>query len=156
MDISAMEKKIDAPSGSLWLPGIGVSGTDERAAAAAVEEYDPNLVLGQRRDTGEWIVFLRKGPNDGEPFPVLGLGTRLPAADEVTRTLYQKDVRRHGEKLFHDIYRKQQANLKTLRDNASEASGVLAEGMEWGFRKQGVHPSPRVFLPAGVKSVKEE
>lgn len=146
----------DLKPGALWLPGQGVTGTDERAAAEAVVAYDPTLILGQNRETGEWIVFLRKGPHEGEPFPVLGLGNRLPAADEITRTLYAKDVRRHGEKLYEAIYRKQQAQLAELNRQAGERTGVAAEYMDHAFRKMGAHPSPRVFIPAGVKSVKRE
>lgn len=147
---------LDVPKGALWLPGVGVSGTDERAAANAVNAYDSGLVLGQNRETGEWIVFLRHGPHNGEPFPVLGLGTRLPAADEITKKLYACDVRRHGERLFRDIYKRQEAQLAEHHAAINDKTGVFAEALEHGFRKMGAHPSPRVFLPAGVKSVPRE
>jgi len=134
----------EIPAGALWLPGVGVSGTDERAAAKAIHEYDPDLILGRRQDTGEWIVFLKDGPM-GEPFPVLGLGTRLPAPDELTRKLYNSDVRRHGVKIFKQIQARNDALERERRHQAEEADAMMADALVSGFRNQGFNPFPTSY-----------
>lgn len=138
----------DIPREALWLPSAHL-GSFEKAAAKAVEDYDSTLTLGQRRDTGEWLVFKKNGPG-GEPFPVLGLGNHLPSADEVTKKLYTCDVRRHGEKIFRDIQRRNDERAAAMKYEQSEKVGVMAEHLDHAFRQQGVHPSPRIFLPAGI------
>lgn len=135
--------------GSLYLPDVGLTGSDERAASKAVREYDNECRLGQRRDTNEWIVYMTNPATD-EPFPVLGLGTRLPGPDEIQRRMYQSDIRRHGEKLFRDIMRRQEATKASNLKDVSEASGEMADALVSGFRNQGHDPFPRIFIPKGV------
>ena len=130
----------NVPSGALWLPGQGMTSVDETAAARAVEQYDSGLILGFRQDTQEWVVFLRNGPNNGEPFPLLGLGRRLPSPDEITKKLYTTDVRRHGTKLYHDIQRRNDQRQAEARARASEASEEMAEALVSGFEHQGFRP----------------
>lgn len=144
---------LDVKRDAMWLPGVGVTGSDERAAAKVVEEYDSDLVLGQNQETGDWIVFMRKGGPDGGPFPVLGFGRRLPAADEVQRRLYETDVRRHGKKIFEQIQRR---NDKVLADNKAANDDKLTEAADafvWAHRKLSSDSLPRVFIPKGVRSV---
>lgn len=140
------------PRGALWLPGVGETSVDEREASTAVQEYDSDLVLGQRRDSGEWIVFLQRG-GDAQPLPVLGLGTRLPHPQDILKKLHDSDARRRGDKIVSEIVKRQDAAKKELVYESHERDGVLAEHLEHGFRKEGKHPSPRVFIPSGVKSV---
>lgn len=146
--MSALE---NIPQGALWLPNAGLTDARERAAQKAVNEYDERLTLGQRRDTGEWVVFLKR--RGDEPFPVLGLGRYLPEPNEVTHKLWKHDTVRRGDQIMAEIMKRQDAAQKKNKDEADERSGVMAEALEHGFRKQGAHPSPRVFIPASVRSV---
>lgn len=142
----------DIPQGALWTPNGGWSYAGERECAKAVEEYDSDLALGQRKDTGEWVVFIRNGPHDGEPFPVLGLGFRLPGADEVKKKLHTHDVRRHGKQLVADIERRKEAKRKELDQMRDENHSIAAERMEYTMRKLG-NSTPntgRIFVPRGV------
>lgn len=141
----------DIPRDALWTPDNGWTSVNERQVAKAVEEYDASLVLGQRQDTGEWVVFLRNGPHQGEAFPLLGLGHELPSADKVKELLFKRDVKRNGAKIYDDIVRSMESKRREAKSAASDASGQAAEALEYGFRKMGKHPSPRVFIPAGVK-----
>jgi hypothetical protein len=134
--------------GALYLPDVGLTGSDERAASKAVREYDADCRLGQRKDTGEWIVYMTN-PATGEPFPVLGLGTRLPSPDEILRRMYQTDVRRHGDKIFRDIMRRQDAAHAAQKQKADDASEAVADALVSGYRKQGHNPFPRIFVPGG-------
>jgi hypothetical protein len=133
-------------STALWIPGRGELALDERAAARAVEEYDADLMLGQDRRTGDWVVLIKRDP----PYPVYGLGPRLPSPDEIKRQLYTADVRRHGGKIVEGLERVNSQLRKELRDRASDSTGEAAEALEWGFRKLGAHPFPRIFIPKGV------
>lgn len=135
--------------GALYLPGVGLTGTDERAAAKAVREYDADCQLGQRKDTGEWIIFMTN-PATNEPFPVLGLGTRLPSPDEIQRRMYHTDVRKHGAKIFQNIMRRQEATLAGHKALADDASGEVAEALVSGFETQGFNPFPKIYVPRGV------
>lgn len=136
---------LDAPREALWLPS-SYRVLNEREAAKAVEEYDPGLVLGQRRDTNEWVVFAKEGP-EGQPFPVFGLGTALPTPLEIKRRLHNSDVRRNGRKVITDILRRQEAQQKAARAAREEKTGIAAEHFEHAFRKEGKHPVPRIFIP---------
>jgi len=132
---------------AIWLPGAGVVSIDERAAAKAVEEYDPDLMLGQRRDTNEWCVFLPGNRHsDGQPFPVFTFGTTLPHPDDIKRKLYEADVLRNGRELLDQldrIHEQEQARLKTA---ASDAAEQVADAIDSNMRLKGVHPFPRVYM----------
>lgn len=125
--------------GALWVPGAGMTSVDELAAARAVTEYDSDLTLGHRRDTNEWIVFHKHGPN-GEPFPLLSFGPKLPHPEQIKKKMYETDVRRHGAKLFHDIQRRNDERMEAGRKLSSEASEQMAEALVSGFDHQGFRP----------------
>lgn len=136
------------PSESIWLPGAGELRWDEMAAAKAVEEYDPDLTLGQIKDTGQWAVFLRRA--DGSPFPVFGLGHELPGPDEIKRRLYHADVRRNGNAIVDQLERQQREEEKRLNDISSDGAGMVAEAIDSHMRAEGKHPFPRIYVPRGV------
>lgn len=140
----------EIPQGALYLPDVGLTSSDERAASKVVREYDADCRLGQRKDTGEWIVYMTDP--SGAPFPVLGFGTRLPHPDEILKKMYQTDVRRHGEKIFKEIMKRQDSNQDANKREHHDATDVMADAMVEGFRKQGYNPYPRVFIPKGVKT----
>jgi len=131
----------------LWLPGLGDTGTDELAAARAVEAYDPDLVLGQQPD-GQWAVFLRQGTKEsgGQPFAVFGLGFQLPGYDEIQRKLYEHDVRRNGKELLDQLDRVYEREQAAVAAKTDEASMEVAEAISSNMHGNGVHPFPRVFV----------
>lgn len=139
--------------GGIWLPG-GTDGSkrfpsevDEKAAANAVEQYDHSLMLGQRTDTGEWIVFAKRGP-EGQPFPVFGLGTRLPHPDDIQKKLYENDVARHGIKLINSIIRKAEAKKKEENYAREQADGIASDQLERVIRDTvKERPQSSIFVP---------
>lgn len=140
---------------SLWLPGVGTVPLDIRAVARTVEEYDDRYTLGYDEMNHQYVVVAKRGPNDGPPFPVFGLGRTLPSVDEVKKKLYENDVARHGGKVIKDITARNEARKAAIRKDADEKAGPVAEAMESYMRKQGAHPSPRVFVPSNIPNKKE-
>jgi hypothetical protein len=136
----------DLSAAQLWLPGQGLVPAHMRQAQQTVEEYDPDLTIGRHEQTGEWVILLKRGP-EGRPFPVFGLGIELPAPEQIKRRLFQSDVRRNGAEIVMQIRRKKEMAEKESRALASDAAGQAAEGFDWAFRKEGKHPSPRIFVP---------
>lgn len=130
--------------GLLWTPGNGLTSRAERQAANAVQEYESDLILGQRQDTREWVVYLRNGPmSDGQPFPIFNLGTELPTADKIKEKLYKADLRRHGKKIFQQIMQANDRATEAGRKAADEASAEMAEALVSGFKHQGFDPYPK-------------
>lgn len=140
---------LDATPPALWLPGAGMVPVDQLEARRAIQDYAHDLDLAQDQRNGQWVVVMEG--NDGEPFPVFGLGHELPGRDRITELLYKHDVRRHQGKLAATILKRQDAKRKALEADRNAETSVAAEAIEFGFRKQGAHPSPRIFVP-GDKS----
>jgi hypothetical protein len=134
------------PAEQLWLPQ---GGSHERAVAKAVESYDRDLGLGQRKDTDEWVVFL-KNVRDGDPIPVLGLGLTLPSADRVAEKLAHHDTKRFCGEILRRMENERKAKERLSNEKRDEASGTMAEALEWGFRKMGANPFPKVFVPRSI------
>lgn len=130
---------------SIYLPNGTRLNIRESQAARAVEEYDSSLILGQLH--GQWTVFLRNGPMEGNPFPVLGLGHELPTPEQIKKRLYAADTKRHGGKIALKVDRQNEAAKRALRKKADEGVGAAVEAFDWGLRAQGVHPHPRIFVP---------
>lgn len=130
----------------LYLPGGAVLNFHERDVAKAVEEFDPDLVLGQRKDSGEWVIFMKRGPINGEPFPVLGLGTTLPTPDACRKKMFECDVRRHGDKIRQRVQAHNDQLQAAGKAAADEKIGELAERLDFAFQQQGVHPFPTIRM----------
>ena len=131
----------------IWLPGAGVLSLRERDAAKAVEEYDSDLMLGQRRDTGDWCAFLPGNrASEGQPFPVFNFGTELPHPDDIKKRLYEHDVRRNGHELLDKLDRIYDQEQKAIADKAEEGREMLADTIASDMRRKGVHPFPRIFV----------
>lgn len=137
---------VDLTAAQLWLPGQGLVPPYIRSAMRAVREYDEDLTLGRHEQSGEWVVLLNRGP-EGRPFPVFGLGHELPPPERIKQKLFDSDVRRNSRRITEQIVRRQEEAQKESRRQAEEGSGVAAEALEWAHRKQGTHPSPRIFVP---------
>ena len=132
----------------IWLPNSGVVPVGSINASKAVEDYDPDLMLGRNEQTGDWHVFIKDGPHDHQPFPVMYLGPELPSYDEIQRLLYTHDVRRHGAKIVEAIERRNAAERERLEKQHHDESAEVAEHIEWGMRQMGAHPNPRIFVPS--------
>jgi hypothetical protein len=134
----------------VWLPGIGVTDSLQRSVARRLEAYDERLVLGRHEATGDWCVFLKERANPfggGKPFPVLGLGTTLPSADEVMAKVQKYDTVRNGERLLREINEHNEKIRAKTDAAASEASGVVAEGAESFLHGLGRTPYKRSLAP---------
>ena len=138
----------NAGADQLWVPGYGNVPVGMSAAAKAVEEYDPDLALGQDERTGDFVVLLKRGP-DGTAFPVLGLGPELPAPEEIKRRLHKGDTRRRGREIVADIERVNAQRRAELRKDTHEAAGEVAEAMDTALHLMKRHPVPRIFIPSG-------
>lgn len=136
---------LEIPSQAIWLPGAGTVPVAVLEARRAVQDYAPDLDLAQDQRNGQWVVVMEG--NDGQPFPVFGLGERLPGRDEIMEKLYKHDVRRHQGKLARTILKRQDAKRAALEADRQAEIGEAAEALEFGFRKQGKHPNPRIFVP---------
>jgi hypothetical protein len=132
------------PSESIWLPGRGELRFDELQVARAVEEYDPDLTLGQIQDTGQWAVFLPR--IDGSPFPVFGLGHELPSPDRVKEILFSKDVRRNGRAILAEMEAHQERSDKEFEAKTDEATELLAEAIASNMQSEGTHPYPTIHM----------
>jgi hypothetical protein len=134
-------------SDAIWLPGVGMLSFSEKRVAEAVQEYDPDLMLGQRRDTGEWCCFLPGNrASEGQPFPVFTFGTELPHPDDAKKRLAQFDVRRQGRKIMDDIEAHFDREQKKFKNATTEATERVAEAIDSNMRMKGVHPFPKVYL----------
>lgn len=132
---------------AIWLPGAGMTNISEQQVARAVEEYDADMTLGYRMDTGEWCVFLPGNrASDGQPFPVYSFGDRLPHPDQVKAELHQHDIRRNGHELLNQLDRLYEDEQKAYNKRASEAAEQVAEAIDSNMRLNGVHPFPRVYM----------
>lgn len=138
----------------VYVNGRGRISSDVLALDTAVNEYDERLMFGTNPETGDWCIFVKmpwdwEGPSvDGnKALPILGFGKELPSRDYAIRQLYQSDSLRHGEQILDEMNRQNKAVQDVARAKSDDQSGQLAEVLEWGFRKKGVHPSSRVFVP---------
>lgn len=122
-----------------------------RAAQRVVERYDEKLMLARHEGTGDWCVFLtEKASPFGLPYPVIGLGTELPPPEEIERRLIMADTARRGHEILRHL-EQENAKIEAAKlAKVDEASGIAAEALEWGFRKQDAHPNPRIFVPRSV------
>ena len=154
--MSDVLSRVRAEETRLWVPGMGEVDVRTRQVQRAIEEYDERLVLARHEITGDWVVFIKLERNSplstdqGNLYPVIGLGPELPDVEEVRKRLHQADARRHGSKLLDQINDHNERLRQESRLAADEAIGETAEALEWGFRKEGWHPQTRIFVPRGI------
>jgi hypothetical protein len=119
----------------IHIPGTGDVDLATLAVKRAIEEYDEKLTLARHEHTGDWCVMLKKGPWDGKPFPVLGLGRgALPSAEEVTQRMFAADTKRHGDKLLNEIRGNVEAREKAASAKADEGTFNAVEAYDWAFK----------------------
>ena len=126
----------------LWLPGLGVTDLRVRKVVKAVKEYDHALNLARHEITGDWVIIIGE-----EGHPVWGFGKELPNPEDVQHILGKRDVKRNGRRILDQSRREAAKRKADEQYRISETDGVAAEHFEHAFRKQGAHPTPRIFLP---------
>lgn len=130
LDIMQRVKQNDT---RIWTPN---ADADQRTLAAkrAVESYNDNLILGRHLITGDWVIFVKQGP-DKPPFPVIGIGPTLPDdPEELTRRLYAADTRIHGDRILTRMMKENEEFTRRERAAAEEATGIAAEAYDWAHR----------------------
>ena len=126
----------------LWIPGVAAGDVHQRAVAKAVKEYDESFNLARHELTGDWVVVIGENGH-----PVFGFGRDLPNPRDVERILGEKDIRRHGARMLDALNREADRKRAVAQSAMDDATSMVAENMEHGFRKEGRHPRPRIFVP---------
>lgn len=147
-DSAAVFERIRAEDQKLWVPGQGEIDPRISAAQRVVREYDERLELARHEVTGDWVVFIKLGPDN--IYPVIGLGPELPSnAEDLRQRLWQADTRVHGDKILKQINEHNRRLQEASRKKALEIDEEVAEHLLWGFRREGV-VSPQVFIPRAL------
>ena len=121
----------------MYIPGVGDVSLNQLAVQRAIEAYDEKLMLAKHEATGDWCVMLKKGPWEGKPFPVLGLGRGdLPSPEDVTQRLMAADTKRHGNKLLEQIRGNTKAREDAATAHADEGTNIAVEAYDWAFKQE--------------------
>jgi len=131
-NLAVMGRVAEAPEVRIWTPE-GDIPADVVRVKAAIEQYDPNLTLGRHILTGDWVIWLKQGP-DKPPRPVIALAQRgqpLPDAETVTARLRAADTRIHGDAILTRMRAENDALRQKESYEAEEATGTLAEALTW-------------------------
>lgn len=131
----------------LWIPGEGEVDMRIIGCQRVCREEDDRLELARHELTGDWVVFIKIGRDN--LYPVIGIGRELCEPEELRQRLHKADAKRHGEKILHQINEHNERLRKESRRRALEADEAVAEGLEWGFRQEGVL-SKKVFVPRSI------
>jgi hypothetical protein len=141
---------------SLYVPGRGMVNLASTRVDSAVSEYDERLTFAQHPENGQWCIMLKMPADYDGPdgihlgtdrvIPVLGFND-IPHPEDALKRLYQADSLRWGEQMLDDMNRRNEDRKKELQYKGDQASYEAAEAMEWFNRQQGLHPSPRIFVP---------
>lgn len=126
--------------------GRGMVDSDVVAVDRVVNEYDERLYFDRNQESGQWCVFLKTPPAEPD-LPIFGWDY-IPDGEAALRRIYQADALRHGEEILHQMDRDNDERMRPYEEATQDAIGEVAEGLEWGFRKMGKHPNPRIFVPS--------
>lgn len=137
----------DESEQKLWIPGAGEVDMRIVGCQRVCREYDERLVLAKHELTGDWVVFIKIDRSN--MYPVIGIGPELIEPEELSQRLWKADTRRHGEKILHQINEHNEKIRSESRRRALDADEAMAEGLEWGFRQEGVL-SRKVFVPRSI------
>lgn len=139
-----------APATKLWLPGQGVVDLEPLRVHRALQAYDERLVFGRNMDTGDWCAFVKVGPSR-PPIPVIAFGDTIPHPDDAVRRCMAADTRRHSSAILNAVTRDEIARReKASADANEEHREIFAEIMDYAYRKEGVHPVPRIFVSRSI------
>lgn len=128
-----------------FVAGRGMVDSEVLAVDRAAGEYDERLYFDRNQETGQWCVFLKTIPSEPD-LPIFGWDS-IPHPDDAIKRIHQADSLRHGEEILDRIDRENAERERPYKEAVDDAQGQLAEAFEWGFRKQGVHPQARIFVP---------
>lgn len=131
----------------LWIPGAGEVDMRIVGCQRVCREFDDRLELAKHELTGDWVVFIKLDRDT--LYPVIGIGPELCDPDELRTRLWKADAKRHGQKLLHDINEHNEKIKRESRRRALDADTAVAEGLEWGFRREGVL-SRQTFIPRDI------
>lgn len=131
----------------LWIPGSGEVDVRIVRLQRVCREYDDRLELARHELTGDWVVFIHL--ENGNLYPVIGIGRELCEPDELRQRLWKADARRHGNKILRQINEHNERLQRDSRLRALDADEATAEALEWGFRQEGVL-SKKVFIPRNL------
>lgn len=126
---------------------MGTVAISEVNASRAVQEYDPDLILGRNEGTEEWQVFVKEGPY-GRPFPVFTIGRDLPPYDRIQQMLYAADVRRHGARIVADVQRRYEEHKRREDSEWLARAEDVAEDVVVGMTKLGMLPKRKFYVPS--------
>lgn len=127
---------------NIWLPPSYLY-REAHAVDKAVNQYDPELHFGRNERNGQWCIFMER---HSERIPVLGFRD-IPHPDDALKRLYKADTRRHGSKILDDLIKHNEETKAAGRSAGDDAVGQTAEAFEYAYRKEGLHPTPRIFVP---------
>ena len=122
-------RRVKGEETRIWTPE-GDVGADVIRAKREVEEYDDALTLGRHTLTGDWCIWLKRGP-DKPPYPVLGIGKELPAPGTLQARLRAADTRLHGDAMLRRMNAENEAQKAVQSRAAEEATGEMAEALAW-------------------------
>lgn len=133
----------------IYLPGRGAYDVEAMQVLRAVQAYDERLSFGRNQDNGDWVVFVKMPRGSKrELVPVLGFGNeKMPTAEEVLKRVEAADTRRFGAELLKAVTQDNMDAQAAIEAKGEELSWMYAEIFEYLFRRQGLHPCPRVLLP---------
>ena len=130
----------------LWVPSHAGS-KEQKKVEKALYEYDDKLVLTRHFYTNDWVVCITL--DNGNLYPVIGLGQSLPDPIAMREMLQKADTRRKGNRMLEEINKNNEAIRQKYRDKADQGAGQAAEALEWGFRKK-TGDGSKIFVPRGI------
>lgn len=119
--------------------------SDVLAVDRVLNEYDERLYFDRNQDTGQWCAYLKTLPSEPD-LPIFGWDN-VPYPEDAIRRIYQADALRHGDEILDQMDRANKERMRPYDEAVEDAEGQMAEVFEWGFRKMGSHPTPRIFVP---------
>ena len=86
-------------------------------------------------------------PHGQAPVAVIGFGKTIPTPEEAVERGDRANTRRHGSAILNKMNRGNEEIREAQRKATDDAAEIAAEILEYGYRKMGAHPSPRIFVP---------
>jgi len=118
----------------------------------ALQQYDADLGFGLNEETKQWVVFLKKGSTEATKeghVPLFGF-QKFPTLDEVMNKVRKGDLRKRGTEMLDKAHREAELERRRIKRDSLDHSEAVAEVFDWAFRKEGIHPFPRIFVPKEI------